>query len=168
MQLAFRRDGKLVVRARRLRRDMTDAERRLWSLLRRDALGVRFRRQMVIDSRYIVDFYCPAAKLAIELDGGQHALRTEADARRTRALTARGVTVLRFWNNEVLRNAEGVLAAIAAVLAETARRTPSLSLGSGERSTGPFAAPAQALAGGGGAGRSVALDALDVAFGEPA
>jgi len=90
---------------------MTDAERKLWFLLKRDHLeGLTFRRQHPID-RYVVDFWCSSLKLAIELDGGQHGMRTgiEKDAVRSMVLHDRGVTVLRFWNSEVMKNIEGVL-----------------------------------------------------------
>ncbi len=98
--------------AQRLRTTPTDAEIRLWSYLRRKQLdGFRFRRQQPIGP-YIVDFFCPAAKLIIEVDGGQHAVREKADASRTRWLEERGYRVVRFWNNEVLANTDGVIWAI--------------------------------------------------------
>jgi len=99
-------------RARVLRRNASDAERVLWRSLREMDLPVKVRRQHPI-GRYIADFAIPARKLVIELDGGQHATMTEADARRTRALNAHGYRVIRFWNNEVLGNLEGVLQVIA-------------------------------------------------------
>jgi len=83
--------------ARRLRREMAEAEKRLWRELREFSLPQRFRRQHPI-GRHIVDFACPAAKLAIELDGGQHALRTSADEGRSREIARRGYQVIRFWN----------------------------------------------------------------------
>ncbi|MDW7712632.1 MAG: endonuclease domain-containing protein [Deferrisomatales bacterium] len=101
----------ILSHARGLRRDATDAERRLWRSLRQKALdGFRFRRQHPV-GRFILDFYCHEAKLAIELDGGGHAEESEAsrDVRRAAALEEAGVQVLRFWNNEVLGNTEGVL-----------------------------------------------------------
>lgn len=102
---------ELTVAARALRRDPTDAERKLWSALR--LYRPRFTRQLVID-RYIVDFACRAARLAIELDGGQHAWRTAEDAARSAKLAAHGWRVMRFWNNEVLENLDGVVARISA------------------------------------------------------
>lgn len=103
-----------VERARQLRRNMTDAERRLWSRLRRRKLhGRRFRRQHPIGP-FIADFACPEEKLVIELDGGQHAERKEQDAARTRWLAARGYRVLRFWNNDVLTQTDAVVQVIAA------------------------------------------------------
>jgi BirA family biotin operon repressor/biotin-[acetyl-CoA-carboxylase] ligase len=101
--------------ARDLRKHMTDAERRLWSHLRRKQLGARFRRQAPI-GRYIADFACFDPKLVIELDGGQHDEHRGYDAQRDAWLRAQGFTVLRFWNNDALRNTEGVLERIAQVL----------------------------------------------------
>jgi very-short-patch-repair endonuclease len=95
--------------ARKLRRDQTDAERALWFRLRdRRLRGLKFRRQMPLD-RYIVDFCCESARLIVELDGGQHAERIREDAARTQTLEAMGYLVLRFWNNDVLNNADGVV-----------------------------------------------------------
>ena len=94
-------------RARFLRKNMTDAEIKLWQKLKRSQLGVGFRRQYSIPP-YIVDFYCPAQKLIIEVDGGQHN-DNQADHKRSEFLEAKGNKILRFWNNEVLDNIEGVL-----------------------------------------------------------
>jgi len=96
---------------RYLRRNLTDAERRLWSRLRRHGLGAHFRRQHPIGP-YVVDFVCLEANLVIEVDGGQH-IDSSRDDRRDSALTAAGFTVLRFWNNDVLQNLEGVCQRIA-------------------------------------------------------
>jgi very-short-patch-repair endonuclease len=94
--------------ARELRREMTDAERLLWRHLRqRQVAGRRFRRQHPV-GRFIVDFVCLEAAVVVELDGGQHADRQAYDQARTAWLEAQGFRVLRFWNNEVLANAEGV------------------------------------------------------------
>jgi very-short-patch-repair endonuclease len=102
--------------ARRLRRNQTDTERMLWFHLRdRRLAGWKFRRQFPID-RFVVDFFCADAHLVIELDGGQHAVRTEADAQRTKVLEAMGYLVLRYWNNEVMRNIDGVIEDIATAL----------------------------------------------------
>ncbi|MBV8889831.1 MAG: endonuclease domain-containing protein [Alphaproteobacteria bacterium] len=101
------------IRARRLRQNPTKAEIRLWSRLRRTQLGgSRFRRQQPIGP-YIVDFFCPAAKLIVEVDGGHHA---DDGPERTRWLESRGYRVIRFWNNEVLENTEGVILAIVGAL----------------------------------------------------
>jgi very-short-patch-repair endonuclease len=92
--------------ARKLRLTPTDAEIRVWSRLRGKQLeGFRFRRQHPLGP-YVVDFFCAEAKFIVEVDGGQHADDGEA---RTRWLEARGYRVIRFWNNDVLANTEGVL-----------------------------------------------------------
>jgi len=95
--------------ARRLRRSQTDAERVLWFRLRdRRLAGLKFKRQVPVD-RFVVDFACADAKLIIELDGGQHDQNRQRDVNRTEVLEAMGYLVLRFWNNDVLRNTDGVL-----------------------------------------------------------
>lgn len=102
--------------ARTLRRTQTDAERRLWRVLRDRQLGnVKFRRQYVIGG-YIADFACPEQKLIIELDGGQHADQVGYDSRRTKEIEAMGFRVLRFWDNEVLLNTDGVVEVIRLAL----------------------------------------------------
>ena len=102
--------------ARRLRRDWTKAEARLWLALRGRKLdGFKFRRQVPID-RYFADFACLQAKLVVELDGGQHAERVEYDAARTAVLESCGFQVLRFWNHHVLTDMDGVLHEISTVL----------------------------------------------------
>jgi very-short-patch-repair endonuclease len=99
-------------RARTLRRNSTDAERLLWSRLRgRRLAGYKFKRQYPL-AGYVVDFIALESKLIIEVDGGQHATRTEADLRRTENLERFGYRVVRFWNHDVLANIEGVLEAI--------------------------------------------------------
>ena len=105
-------------RARALRQNLTDAEKKLWSILRRDTLGHSFRRQHPI-GKYIVDFVCLDRKLIIEADGGQHNEEQAAyDAARTAWLEERGYKVLRFWNNDILGNLEGVAEVIRLKLAE--------------------------------------------------
>jgi very-short-patch-repair endonuclease len=94
-----------VKRARRLRRDMTDAERKLWRLLREHYGDWHFRRQVPI-RHFIADFASHRAKLIIEVDGGQHDI--EADGLRSEILNEEGYRVIRFWNNEVLGNPDGV------------------------------------------------------------
>ncbi len=102
--------------ARALRKHQTDAEKVLWYRLRNRQLeGWKFRRQQVIGS-YIVDFLCLEPKLVIELDGGQHATRTEQDDQRTQYLQCLGYHVLRFWNHDVLREPNIVLEAIRAAI----------------------------------------------------
>jgi very-short-patch-repair endonuclease len=94
---------------RHLRRRQTDAERYLWFRLRNYRLGgLKFSRQMSLNG-FVVDFCCPDAKLVIELDGGQHADQVEQDSCRSKNLEMRGYFVLRFWNNDVLQNIDGVL-----------------------------------------------------------
>ena len=99
---------------------MTDAEQLLWFCLRRKQLGgYRFRRQHPFD-RYVLDFFCCEAKLGIELDGGQHN-HPEArvlDEERSAFLRTHGIRIVRFWNNEVFHNLEGVLQTIYAALQE--------------------------------------------------
>jgi|SRR5665213_839727 len=103
-------------RARELRRDQTDVERTLWFALRgRRLAGTKFRRQVPIGS-YIVDFVCIEQKLIVELDGGQHGDQTAYDDRRTDFLSREGYRVLRFWNNELVENFDGVLATIVEAL----------------------------------------------------
>jgi len=93
--------------ARKLRRNQTDAERVLWFRLRDRRLnGLKFQRQVPID-KYIVDFCCADARLIVELDGGQHAMRDETN--RPAVLEGMGYLLLRFWNNDVLQNTDGVL-----------------------------------------------------------
>jgi adenine-specific DNA-methyltransferase len=100
-------------RARALRRRMTNAERSLWQLLRvRQIDGHKFRRQVPL-GRHIADFVCHEMRLVIEVDGGQHVASAPSEVERTRFLEAEGYRVLRFWNNEVLANPEGVRTTIA-------------------------------------------------------
>jgi very-short-patch-repair endonuclease len=92
---------------RELRRNQTDAEKKLWNMVRsRQVCGLKFFRQYSVGS-YILDFYCPTKHLAIELDGGQHA-DSSYDNERTTYLNRKGIRVLRFWNNEVFANSAGV------------------------------------------------------------
>ena len=103
-------------RARALRSNLTDAERKLRSALRRRALdGHRFRRQHPLGP-YIVDFVCLEQRLIVEVDGGQHAVRKEQDDARTLWLESDGYRVLRLWNNEVLTNIEGCVHVIRTAL----------------------------------------------------
>jgi len=102
-------------RARQLRLTMTDAERRLWAALRgRRLQGYKFRRQHPLGP-FVLDFVCIEHRLVIEADGGQHADNTN-DQRRTRWLENRGWRIIRFWNNEILSNTEGVAEAILRAL----------------------------------------------------
>ncbi len=111
--------------ARQLRSNLTDSERLLWRHVRlRQLHGHKFRRQYVV-SGYIVDFACVERKLVVEVDGGQHAERRAYDTDRTARIEAQGFHVLRFWNNEVLGNIEGVLEVILAALEERPPSRPS-------------------------------------------
>jgi very-short-patch-repair endonuclease len=102
----------IVCRARQLRRDATEAEKKLWFHLRsRQVAGVKLRRQVSIGA-FVADFCSFEAKLIVEVDGGQHADQEEADLQRSRLLARSGYRVIRFWNNDVLENVEGVLWAI--------------------------------------------------------
>jgi lysyl-tRNA synthetase class 2 len=110
--------------ARRLRRHQTDAERILWFRLRNRRLaGWKFKRQVPIDG-FIVDFVCADAKVIVELDGSQHAVRTRQDEERTKTLEAMGYLVLRFWNNDVMRNLDGVLEEILIALNQQSPEPP--------------------------------------------
>ena len=107
-----RRANQTLTHARTLRRDMTDTEHKLWSVLRNRAFNnLKFKRQVPVGV-FIADFMCHEAMLIVELDGGQHAALAAQDARRTHWLEAQGFQVLRFWNNEVMTNIEGVCAVI--------------------------------------------------------
>ena len=111
-------------RARELRKNQTDAERRLWRSLRlMKAEGFHFRRHVPIGD-FIVDFACLSSRLVIELDGGQHNVEggRATDESRDARLRRRGFTVLRFWNNDVMANPEGVLERVRRTLA---RHTPT-------------------------------------------
>jgi len=108
---------RMTTFARRLRREQTPHEARLWGLLRsRHFLEYRFRRQVPIGP-YIADFVCHGRRLIIELDGSQHA-DDPGDVLRDDELRRRGYRVLRIWNNELTNNEEGVMEAILAVLQE--------------------------------------------------
>jgi len=106
------------LRAHQLRRNTTDAEKKLWRHLRRlDLDGSHFRRQVPIGP-YVADFACMAVRLLIEIDGSQHAEDREKvhDAARTRWLEKEGYRVLRFWNNDITKNIDGVMEAVYAAL----------------------------------------------------
>lgn len=103
--------------SRKLRREMTEAEKHLWRFLRiRQMNGAKFRRQHPV-GRYILDFACVELKVAVEVDGGQHMENAQYDRHRNDWLKTQGWEILRFWNTEVLQNTEGVLQVIEAALA---------------------------------------------------
>ena len=110
-----RNDPALKQRRRELRRNQSDAERALWAKVRnKQFFGMKFFRQYSIGP-YILDFYCPTVKLAVELDGGQHnqSDKRESDAARSEYLKTQRIDVMRFWNNEVLLDIESVLSELA-------------------------------------------------------
>jgi very-short-patch-repair endonuclease len=98
-------------RAKELRREMTPAEKILWNELRANKLGVHFRRQQVIQG-FIVDFYCHKAGLVVEVDGDIHDLQEDEDERREKALSALGLRIVRFGNDEVVRDVSAVVGKI--------------------------------------------------------
>jgi very-short-patch-repair endonuclease len=115
-----------VPQARRLRRNVAAAERKLWWHLKRlSPASSHFRRQAPIGS-FFVDFACHEKRIVIELDGGHHndESQLEKDRRRTALLEASGYRVLRFWNNDVMNNIDGVLAVISESIADTALAMP--------------------------------------------
>ena len=115
--------GRINPNARRLRREGTDTERRLWSRLRNRQLGgFKFRQQETV-GRCVADFACVECRLIIEADGGQH--REEVDCDRTAYLNSLGWKVLRFWNNDILQNTEGVLEIILRACEERRKGKPS-------------------------------------------
>jgi len=127
---------ELLAFARKLRLEQTDAEQLVWALLRNRRLADRkFRRQHPVtlgNANYILDFYCDELKLAVELDGSQHQQAAEKDAVRTAALEKAGISMLRFWNNEVLQQTEAVLEKLWNTIMEkssVASSSPSLTPG---------------------------------------
>lgn len=106
-----RSNPKTMHNAGKLRKEPTPAEHKLWSRIRNDQLGVNFRRQHAVGN-YIPDFVCIEKKLIVELDGSQHLEREEYDEERTKYLESEGYRVLRFWNNTVMKEIEGVTLAI--------------------------------------------------------
>ncbi|MEO5809519.1 MAG: endonuclease domain-containing protein [Sphingomicrobium sp.] len=128
-------DQPTLAKAKRLRRDLTDAERKLWQVLRsRQFEGAKFRRQQPIGP-FIADFVCQAHRLIVEADGGQHA-GSESDRSRTAFLEAAGYRVIRFWNHDILQNLDGVAQLIVTALAtphpaRAVHESPSPSRGEG-------------------------------------
>ena len=120
-----------IARARRLRAEMTEVERRLWFRLRGEQiLSCRFRRQVPIGD-YVVDFACMKAQLVVEVDGGQHDAASADDARRTAWLESQGYRVLRFWNTDVLQEPDAVVESIREALLRPPPQ-PSSPNGEGE------------------------------------
>ena len=117
-------------RATALRRNMTDAEKRMWNHLRNRQLGGhKFKRQWSLGP-YIVDFCCIERRVVVEVDGGQHS--PQSDGRRTTELNAMGYRVVRFWNNDVLENTEGVLTSLLAELEPHPQPHPQPPAGEGD------------------------------------
>ena len=112
--------------AKSLRKDMTEPEKRLWHKIKSDQLGVSFRKQHPIPP-YIADFVCIEKNLIIEVDGESHAEQTEYDRKRTAFLESQGFKVLRFWNNEVMENIDGVLVRVLEAI-EASRLPPTPTL----------------------------------------
>ena len=117
-------NSTMIQLARELRRKMTDEEKILWQHLRANRLhGVHFRRQQII-GRFVVDFYCHAAGLVVEIDGGIHEQQFESDKEREEKLIGLGLQVLRFKNEEIMNDLANVLARIADACRARANLTP--------------------------------------------
>ena len=116
-----RSNPKIKHQAIQLRKDSTPAERKLWSRIRNDQLGVTFRRQHAVGN-YVPDFCSPKAKLIIEMDGSQHLEQEEYDEERTKYLGSQGYKVIRFWNHDVMNNIEGVILTIVHALEDKEKR----------------------------------------------
>src|SRR5260221_12693294 len=114
--------------ARQLRHHSTEAEKRVWHLLRSRQIGAKFRRQQPIEG-YIVDFVSFEHRLVIELDGGHHADASEYEEQRTRCLEANGFRILRFWNKEGMENQEGAFERLMTALRTALAPPPPQSLG---------------------------------------
>jgi very-short-patch-repair endonuclease len=130
-----------VERCRNLRKNQTEAERKLWRILRnRQLAGVKFRRQFSVN-RYILDFYSPEYRLGIEADGGQHYedKGRKCDELRTRELSKLGVQILRFSDRDILKNVEGIYEIIQESIEKKKNSPPHLSpLPRGERKSPPL------------------------------
>ena len=110
MQFTFNAPDKKD-RRRELRRNQTDAERKFWQQIKNKKIaGLKFYRQFSVGP-FILDFYCPKLRLAVELDGGRHSEKEQADhdVKRTEYLESKNIKVLRFWNNDISRNMEGAI-----------------------------------------------------------
>ncbi|MEK6682857.1 MAG: endonuclease domain-containing protein [Nitrospirota bacterium] len=116
-----------IDKCRKLRKNKTDTEKKLWTILRdRQLNGIKFRRQFSVD-RYILDFYSPEYKLCIEADGGQHYKNNgrQRDEIRTQKLSQLGIQILRFSDNEILNNMEGACEMILKTMEKSKIKTPS-------------------------------------------
>ncbi|MCC7190838.1 MAG: endonuclease domain-containing protein [Anaerolineales bacterium] len=116
-----RSNPKTMNLAGKLRKNPTPAERKLWAHIRDDQLGVNFRRQHAVGN-YIPDFVCIQKKLILELDGSQHLEQKDYDDERTKYFETLGYRVVRFWNNEVMDNINGVILAIIHAMEDKASK----------------------------------------------
>lgn len=126
-----------INKCRSLRKNQTDAEKKLWGLLRNRKLSnMKFRRQFSA-GKYIIDFYCPEIRLGIEADGGQHYGddSRHRDTRRTKEIAERGIKIIRFSNRDILTNIDGVYEAISNVIEEEKSPSPQSSPQWGEEAT---------------------------------
>jgi lysyl-tRNA synthetase class 2 len=123
-----RSNPKTRTRAIELRKELTPAERKLWSRIRNNQLEVNFRRQHAIGN-YIPDFVCIERKLIIELDGSQHLEQVEYDAERTKSLEVQGYKVIRFWNNDVMNRIDSVLEIILDLINDENRQGADSGIG---------------------------------------
>jgi very-short-patch-repair endonuclease len=117
MPRPLRSNPKTRTYAMQLRKELTNAEVKLWAHLCKDQLGVSFRRQHAI-GKFICDFVCIEKKLIIELDGSQHIDQHEYDTKRTMYLQSQGYEVVRFWNNDVMKDINSVIHTIQLKLAK--------------------------------------------------
>jgi len=113
-----------VITARELRENQTKAENVLWWLLRKKNFGCRFRRQHVV-KEFILDFYCPSARLGIEIDGGIHLKRKDYDKARQEIIEAQGIKIIRFANSKVFNDPQGVIQEIQKNLLNSALSIPN-------------------------------------------
>ena len=129
---------KVLINAKTLRANQTEAEQRLWYHLRAHRfMNLKFKRQKPM-GRFIVDFVCVEQQLIIEIDGGQHAEQTEYDQHRDAWLRSQGYTVLRFWNHEVMQQLEGVLEQIRSTIALSPAPLPRVGEGSNGTTQSPY------------------------------
>jgi very-short-patch-repair endonuclease len=117
-----RSNPKTKHNAIQLRKKLTPAERKLWARVRNDQLGVTFRRQHAIGN-FIPDFVCIEKKLILELDGSQHLEQVEYDSERTKYFETLGYKVIRFWNNDVMKNIDSVLTVVLNTVNEELSRS---------------------------------------------
>lgn len=113
----------IKIYAREMRKNSTPQERKLWSILKNNKLGFKFRRQFSIDNKYIADFVCLERRLIIEIDGGQHN-KCFNDVDRTYYLENQNFKLIRFWNNEIDNNMEGCIEFLTAMLSDTPLPNP--------------------------------------------